>query len=179
MKKLFMTLAAAVIAVSASAQVYVGGNAGIASTKIAGQDSKTTYKVLPEIGYKINGDWAVGTVVGWGKGNPVTIEDADAAVGTFEVAPYVRYTALHSKVVDLFVDGGFSYKHYNGTGNEWTMGLKPGVAFNVNKSVSVVAHVGFVGYKTYKPSYDHAKSSNAWGVDLDGNNLTLGVLVNL
>ncbi len=174
-----MTLAAAVIAVSASAQVYVGGNAGIASTKIAGQDSKTTYKVLPEIGYKINGDWAVGTVVGWGKGNPVTIEDADAAVGTFEVAPYVRYTALHSKVVDLFVDGGFSYKHYNGTGNEWTVGLKPGVAFNVNKSVSVVAHVGFVGYKTYKPSYDHAKSSNAWGVDLDGNNLTLGVLVNL
>ncbi len=174
-----MTLAAAVIAVSASAQVYVGGNAGIASTKIAGQDSKTTYKVLPEIGYKINGDWAVGTVVGWGKGNPVTIEDADAAVGTFEVAPYVRYTALHSKVVDLFVDGGFSYKHYNGTGNEWTVGLKPGVAFNVNKSVSVVAHVGFVGYKIYKPSYDHAKSSNAWGVDLDGNNLTLGVLVNL
>ena len=52
MKKLFMTLVAAVIAVSASAQVYIGGNAGIASTKIGDQDSKTTYKVLPEIGYK-------------------------------------------------------------------------------------------------------------------------------
>ncbi len=178
MKKLFMTLAAAVIAVSASAQVYLGGNAGIASTKIAGQDSKTTYKVLPEIGYKFNQDWAIGTVVGWGKGTPVTIEDADHATGTFEVAPYVRYTALHTKMVDLFVDGGFSYKHYNDTGNEWTVGLKPGVALNFNKNVSLVAHVGFVGYKTYKPSYEHAKSSNAWGVDLDGNNLTLGLLWN-
>lgn len=178
MKKLFMTLAAAVIAVSASAQVYLGGNFGIASTKIAGQDSKTTYKVLPEIGYKLNQDWAIGTVVGWGKGTPVEIEDADHAIGTFEVAPYVRYTALHTKMVDLFVDGGFSYKHYNSTGNEWTVGLKPGVALNFNKNVSLVAHVGFVGYKTYKPSYDHAKSSNAWGVDVDGNNLTLGLLWN-
>ncbi len=178
MKKLFMTLAAAVIAVSASAQVYLGGNVGIASTKIAGQDSKTTYKVLPEIGYKFNQDWAIGTVIGWGKGTPVTIEDADQAVGTFEVAPYVRYTALHTKVVDLFIDGGASYKHYNGTGNEWSVGLKPGVAFNVNKNVSIVAHAGFVGYKSYKPSYDNAKSSNAWGIDLDGNNLSLGLYWN-
>lgn len=178
MKKLFMTLAAAVIAVSASAQVYLGGNVGIASTKIAGHDAQTTYKVLPEIGYKINKDWAIGTVVGWGKGTPVEIEDAEHAIGTFEVAPYVRYTALHTKMVDLFVDGGFSYKHYNGTGNEWTVGLKPGIALNFNKNVSLVAHAGFVGYKYYKPSYDHAKSSNAWGVDFDTNNLTLGLLWN-
>ena len=108
-----MTLVAAVIAVSASAQVYIGGNAGIASTKIGDQDSKTTYKVLPEIGYKINQDWAIGTVIGWGKGDPVTIEDADKCVGTFEVAPYVRYTAVRTKMVDFFIDGGFSYKHYN------------------------------------------------------------------
>lgn len=31
MKKIFMTLAVALLAVSASAQVYVGGNVGIAS----------------------------------------------------------------------------------------------------------------------------------------------------
>ena len=178
MKKLFMTLVAAVIAVSASAQVYIGGNAGIASTKIGDQDSKTTYKVLPEIGYKINQDWAIGTVIGWGKGDPVTIEDADKCVGTFEVAPYVRYTAVRTKMVDFFIDGGFSYKHYNDLANEWTVGLKPGVALNLNKTVSIVAHAGFVGYKTINATYDGAKSSNAWGVDLDGNNLSLGVLLN-
>ena len=170
-----MTLVAAVIAVSASAQVYIGGNAGIASTKIGDQDSKTTYKVLPEIGYKINQDWAIGTVIGWGKGDPVTIEDADKCVGTFEV---VRYTAVRTKMVDFFIDGGFSYKHYNDLANEWTVGLKPGVALNLNKTVSIVAHAGFVGYKTIKGTHDGAKSSNAWGVDLDGNNLSLGVLLN-
>lgn len=168
-----------VVAVSASAQVYVGGNFGIASTKIANQDAKTTYKFLPEIGYKFNEDWAIGTVIGWGKGTPVTIEDADKSVGTFEVAPYIRYTAVHTKLVDVFVDGGAGYRHYNGTANEWNVGLKPGIAVNLNKNVSLVAHVGFVGYKNVKGTSEHAKSSNAWGIDLDGNNLTLGVYLNL
>ncbi len=173
-----MTLVAAVIAVSASAQVYIGGNAGIASTKIGDQDSKTTYKVLPEIGYKINQDWAIGTVIGWGKGTPVSIEDADDCLRTFEVAPYIRYTAVRTKMVDFFVDGGFMYKHYNGHANEWNVGLRPGVALNFNKTVSLVAHAGFVGYKSYKRTYEGAKNNTAWGVDLDGNNISLGVLLN-
>ena len=100
MKKLFMTLVAAVIAVSASAQVYIGGNAGIASTKIGDQDSKTTYKVLPEIGYKINQDWAIGTVIGWGKGDPVTIEDADKCVGCEACVGACPAVALEMKSVD-------------------------------------------------------------------------------
>lgn len=177
MKKILMTLAAAVVAVSASAQVYLGGNFGIASTKIAGGDDKTTYKLLPEIGYSLNEDWAIGTVVGWGKGNPVEIEDGDRAVGTFEVNPYARYTFFHSNMINAFVDGGFGYKHYNGVGNEWSVGLKPGVAVNVNK-FSFVAHVGFVGWKQQKASYDGAKANSAWGVDFNGNNVTFGLYYN-
>jgi hypothetical protein len=175
MKKIFMTLAAAIVAVSASAQVYLGGNFGIASTKIADGDNNTTYKLLPEIGYKLDDNLAIGTVVGWSKGTPVNIEGKQR--GTFEVNPYVRYTFFHSNVINVFVDGGVGYKHYNGQGNQWSLGLKPGVALNVNK-FSFVAHVGFAGWKQYKPSKDGAKSSNAWGVDLDGNNVTFGVYYN-
>ena len=54
MKKILMTMVAAVIAVSASAQVYVGGNFGVASSKVKGGESVTTYAVLPEIGYNLN-----------------------------------------------------------------------------------------------------------------------------
>ena len=42
------------VAVAASAQVYVGGNVGIASTDNGDDDDVTTYKFLPEIGYNIN-----------------------------------------------------------------------------------------------------------------------------
>lgn len=68
MKKILMSLAVAFVALAANAQVYVGGNVGIASSKEGNADAVTTYKVLPEIGYNINENWAIGTTVGFGKG---------------------------------------------------------------------------------------------------------------
>ncbi|MDO4979887.1 MAG: outer membrane beta-barrel protein [Prevotellaceae bacterium] len=179
MKKIVMTFVAAVMAVSASAQVYVGGNVGIASYDpgYEGSKSETVYSVLPEIGYSFDSDWAAGVAFGWSKGalrqNDLTFDDG--MTHTFEVNPYVRYTAIKGKVVNFFIDGAFGYKHYNDMGNSWSLGLKPGVAVNVDK-FSFVAHVGFVGYENFKPKGGDAAS--VWGVDFDGNNISLGVYYN-
>ena len=180
-----MTLAVAFIAVAANAQVYVGGNVGIASSKIGDADAVTTYKVLPEIGYNINQNWAIGTTAGWGKGNPVKIEDEPQKnQNYFTVEPYVRYTFVRSKYINAFVDGGFGYTHVNhahgaaASVNAWSVGVKPGISVNLSPKVSFVAHVGFAGWKSAKADVDGAKSSDAWGVDLDGNNVTFGVYYN-
>ena len=95
--------------------------------------------------------------------------------GTFEINPYARYTFLHSKLINVFCDGGFGYKHYNGQGDRWSIGLKPGVELKLDK-FSLIAHVGFLGWQQTK--YDHGGKTNAWGLDLDGNNITLGVYYN-
>ena len=63
-----MTLAAAVAAVSLNAQVYVGGNVGIANID-NGNDDETVYSLLPEVGYNLNSDIALGMQFGWSKGN--------------------------------------------------------------------------------------------------------------
>ena len=183
MKKVLMTLAVAFVAVAANAQVYVGGNVGIASSKSGNGDNVTTYKVLPEVGYNINKDWAVGTTLGWGKGTPVNIEGESR--NYFTVQPYARYTFVHSKYVNVFVDGGFGYTHYNhahhvlGTPsvNEWSVGLKPGVAVNLNQKLSFVAHVGFAGWKSVKQK-GSSVDAHTWGASLDGNNITFGVYYN-
>lgn len=182
MKKFFMTVVAAVaVAMSANAQVYVGGTAGINSVKVAGGDSELTFKVLPEVGYSLDDEWGIGASLGWSKGNGLAdlggqyIHEGNLTT-TFEVNPYVRYTAVKGKYVNVFVDGGFGYKHYNGQGNAWNVGLKPGVAVNLDK-FSFAAHVGFVGWKTYKAK-GADKSSNAAGVDLDGNNISFSVYYN-
>lgn len=188
MKKILMTLVAGLMAASASAQVYVGGSAGIGSSKIAGGDSETNYEIVPEVGYNINRDWAVGTTIGFGKGKPVNIEDVNELNSYFTVSPYVRYTFVHTKYVNVFADGAFGYTHFNksdnakhaghdDSGNQWSIGIKPGIAVNLNRKVSFVAHVGFLGYKNYK-GHGWSESSNAWGVDLDGNNVQFGVYYN-
>ncbi len=64
-----MTLATLLVAVCANAQVFIGGTAGIASTGGEHLSDETTFKILPEIGYNINRNWAVGTVVGYEKGS--------------------------------------------------------------------------------------------------------------
>ena len=177
-----MTLAVAFIAVAANAQVYVGGNVGIGSSKSGDADAVTTYKVLPEIGYNINQNWAIGTTAGWGKGNPVNIEDETQ--NYFTVEPYVRYTFVRSKYINAFVDGGFGYTHFNhahstaASKNTWSVGVKPGISVNLSPKVSFIAHVGFAGWKSTKDDSDGAKSKDAWGVDLDGNNVTFGVYYN-
>ena len=176
MKKIYMTLVAAMIAVCASAQVYVGGNVGISSIDADGaDDNETYYKFLPEVGYHFNEDWAAGVMFGWARSN-VAVGNYIYATRTFEINPYARYTFFHSKVVNLFCDGGFGYRHYNGAANQWSIGLKPGIEVKINK-FSLVAHVGFIGWEQVKGIDDGSKTSE-WGLNLDGNNISFGVYYN-
>lgn len=104
MKKIMLSLMIALVSVCASAQVYIGGTAGISSNKIGDSDSKTAYKLIPEIGYQFNNKWDAGIEVGIQKGDVCKIARVGDAT-TFTIAPYVRYTAVESKVVDLFFEG--------------------------------------------------------------------------
>lgn len=178
MKKIYMTIVAMFIAVAASAQVYVGGNVGIASTDDGGDDDVTTYKFLPEIGYNINNEWAIGASFGWAKG-ALTLEEASSSARTFEVNPYVRYTFVKGKLVDVFCDGGFGYKHYDADkaeADKWSVGFKPGVALKLDK-FSLVAHVGFIGWEQLKAKHTDDKVTT-WGVSFNSTNLSLGLLYN-
>lgn len=168
------------MAVCASAQVYVGGNVGIASVDNGGGDDETVYSFKPEIGYKFSDDWAVGVEFGWSKGGLCNYQgqlglEEGILTKTFEINPYARYTFLHGKLVNVFCDGAIGYKHYNGQGDQYSIGLKPGIELKLDK-FSLIAHVGFIGWEQYKPK--HGDKSDSWGLDFDGNNISLGVLYN-
>ncbi len=175
MKKILLSFAVACVSLAASAQGYVGGSFGIASSKILNNDDVTTYQFLPEVGVNLNENWAIGTVVGWGKDTPVNAESD--AVNYFKLEPYARYTFVRSKYVNAFIDGGFGYQHYRGGVNAWSVGLKPGLAVNLSPKVSFVTHVGFAGWKSVKAKGDD-KDSHVFGANLDGNNITFGVYYN-
>ena len=93
MKKIMLSLAMALVSVCASAQVYIGGTAGISSNKIGDGDSKTAYTLMPEIGYEFNNKWEAGLEIGIKKGDVCELREVREAT-TFIVAPYVRYTAV-------------------------------------------------------------------------------------
>ena len=183
MKKTLMTLAILFVAVCANAQVFVGGTAGVASTGGEGVSDETTFKILPEIGYNINSNWAVGAVLGYEKGSFSMLNPNSPATGdvkAFEIAPYARYTFLHTKVVNLFVDGGIGFASGTSAHKDFTafhIGLQPGLTVNLNSHISLVSKVGFLGYEAVNPEGDH-NNTHAFGLGLNGNNIQFGVYYN-
>ena len=180
MKKILMTIAAAFVAVSMNAQIYVGGSVGMASVKNGNADAETLFKLIPEVGYNLNDEFAVGVAFGYQKGTANMIGEGfnNGKQEIFQINPYVRYTFIKSNLVNVFVDGGVDFSSHKDAGTGLNFGLKPGVAVNLSENLSFVTHFGFVGYKSYNPKADGLDTSNKVGVDLNGNNLTFGLYFN-
>ena len=175
MKKIFMTLAAVCVAATMNAQGYIGGGIGLQSSSHDG-NTTTAIKLMPEIGYNLNDSWALGIALGYSE-----VKNDDDKDKIFTVNPYARYTFAKFDKVNLFVDGGLDYTHSDYAGakaNAFSVGLKPGVAVNLNDKLSFVAHAGFLGWTTSKPDVDGAKSTNTFGFDLDGSDLSFGFYYN-
>lgn len=180
MKKILMTLVIALSAITANAQWYLGGSVGVASVKNGNADAETVYKFVPEFGYTINDDWAVGVAVGYQKGACSLVNGSfgqNTDTELLQINPYARYTVVKSKYVNVFIDGGVALGSYKDWGTEFQLGLKPGVALNLNEKLSFVTHFGFVGFDSFSPKGE-GDTSNMIGVDLDGNNLTFGLYYN-
>jgi hypothetical protein len=169
MKKIVLMMVVMLATISASAQVYVGGGLGFTGTKVEGVKS-TNIKILPEIGYELDENWSIGTVIGW-QYNKVE----DYKVNTFQIAPYARYNFLHSEKVNLFVDGGFGVASSKVKGcdalNLWQVGFKPGVSVRLSEHFLFVAKYGFLGYKEANEGGYKAKE---YGFDFDTDELSFG-----
>ena len=164
MKKIMLSLAMALVSVCASAQIYIGGTAGISSNKIGDGDSKTAYTLMPEIGYEFNNKWEAGLEIGIKKGDVCELKAVPEAT-TFIVAPYVRYTAVETKLVNLFVEGTIGYG---------SVSIKPGLAVKLSDHVNFITKVGFLGYRGYSP--DHGDNWSTFGLNVDASNISFGAI---
>ena len=179
MKKILMTVVAAFAAVSMNAQVYLGGSVAFeawSSQKNAGDQSETVFKIMPEIGYNLNDEWAIGTVIGYQSNKFSGVNGISESA--FTINPYARYTFAKLGKVNFFVDGGLDFT--SASKADWTeiaVGFKPGLAVNLTDNLSFVSHIGFIGWDQLNPDGDDNNISK-FGLNLDGTNLTFGLYYN-
>lgn len=187
-KKLFAFAVIAAATLCASAEnFYVGGQLGFwheSDNKDLG--TTNTLTILPEIGYNLTDNWAVGTTVGY-QYNHICGYGISSHI--FEFNPYVRYTYFKSSnnLVNLFLDGGAGigagWTHYSGaddssTACTWNIGIRPGIAINLTEKFSVVAHVGLLGYEGANNAAKEGGYNSKGGLLLNNNNLSLGFYFN-
>ena len=176
MKKIVLTMMAAMVAVVMDAQVYIGGNVAFeawSSQKLAGDKSETVFKIMPEIGYNLNDEWAIGTVIGYQNDKFTGVNGISESA--FTIAPYARYTFAKLGKVNLFVDGGLDFT--SASKADWTeiaVGFKPGLAVNLTDNLSFVSHIGFIGYDLVNPDGDDNNISK-FGLSLDGTDISFGL----
>lgn len=178
MKKIILAAVMAVVACVANAQLYVGGELGV--WRNDGTET-TTAKILPEIGYNLNNQWAVGATLGWEHAHTHGINN-----NMFEFLPYARYTFFRSGIVGIFCDGtvGFGAGKTSWDGGHsdtawiWRIGFRPGVSLKCSDRFSVVAHIGMLGFFGANDAAKAAGHADEWGLNFSGNNLSLSFYYN-
>ncbi len=160
MKKILTAIVLMVCAISVKAQVYVGGSAGLWYD----HDAKTTsFSLLPEVGYKFNEKWNLGTEIGIDlKGN------SGSTSTTFIFTPYSRYTFAKAGKVNFFCDGTLELAVSKGN-TGFGIGLKPGLSVEITDKLDFIGHVGFLGFRS-----DYL-GHNGFGFALSGSDLNIGL----
>lgn len=193
MKKIMFAAALMVASLSASAQVYIGGGVALHSTtpetvKDKDVDDITTFKLLPELGYKIDDNLSIGAAFGYSYKKQGDVKNTG-----FSIEPYIRYTFAKWNNVGFFGEGGFGYEHTNNSTekevgkvtvktedkvNTWYIGVRPGISVDLSKNFTLVSKIGWLGYKSWKHDNDDAKAGSDFGLDLDASNIQFSLLYN-
>ncbi len=172
----------AVMSLTASAQVYVGGSVGLWRDYNA---NETSFNLIPEAGYNLSDKWAIGLKLGY-----VHEYDQGVKANGFGVKPYARWSYAKLGPVRFFLDMGFGFNTYktkvdvgNATVksdpfNAWEIGVSPGLAVSLTEKLDFVAHVGFLGFRDSDDGSRAAFGSDGFGFNVDGNNLTFGLYYN-
>lgn len=182
MKKLVLLAMLVIASVSANAQFYVGGTVGFNREF---DENHTDFAILPEIGYNLTDEWAIGAQLGYNH-----TYDNGMSTNLGVVNPYARLTFFRSSnnLVSLFIDGGvdlafgsakLSGQDSSDTAFVWGVGVKPGISLNPTEHFSIEAHIGGLGYYD---GNDRAKETGAvtpkFGVNFSTMNLNLGFMYN-
>ncbi|MDR2292131.1 MAG: hypothetical protein LBE11_01485 [Prevotellaceae bacterium] len=178
MKKIILSaIFVMAIIFGANAQDYkwfIGGKASFWTGKDGGT-KKTIFSVAPEIGYRFSDNFALATNFEYRhlteKNNGNTAKLKEIVVG-----PYLRYTFLKSGIVNVFVDGCATFGLSGLKGFE--TGLRPGIAIDLTKRLSVVANLGFVGYNNGK-GVGRSSFGKGFGIDLSGYQSSIGFYLSM
>lgn len=176
MKKIFALAATAMMALAVNAQVYLGAGVGFNYNKV--EDAKTTvFSVIPEIGYNINENVAVGAEFGL---MSTKVGDADAQ-SQYKFDVYGRYNFAEAGAVKFFGEVAVGYqwaKVGDFKPGFTTVAVRPGVSVDLGKGANLVGRFNLFEYG--KGNEDAGKvSSTSFGILNGTSSLSVGVVFNL
>ena len=141
-----------------------------------GDHTTLTLGLAPEFGYFISDRFAVGLGVGF---NYISEkEEGHDSEGTtvWGVNPYARYYPVKVDRFGLYLQLGLNYLSMKWEGSDakdmYSVGLTPGISYNVSERVAIHAVFGFLGYA-------HFGKNDFFGFNIDGSSIMFGLTFGL
>jgi len=178
MKKILVVVCLFVTGLTANAQFYIGGSAGIdikSTSYEDGRDASNYFKmeVYPELGYFVNERLSVGGEVGFGI---VSKSSLDKTAINLQFNPYVRYAIFQIGKFDVLMKGSINPK-FNKDYAYFGIHIDPILAYNLNDRFVLQANLKFLTFRTYYESDKKVNSTVCFKIGADANNLaSLGSL---
>lgn len=154
-----------------SSNIYVGGGIVFESTS-----DETAIAVVPEIGYQKSEKWGIGARFGFGSQG-----SGDSKYTIISFKPYVRQNIMSFGKIDLIFDYQLLYQNEgvkDNKTNTFGLGVSPGLSVKLNNSLSVVTHLGVIGYTSSKLDVEGSEAVNKFSVKAGTENLGLSIYYN-
>lgn len=154
-----------------TSNIYVGGGISFESTS-----DETAIAIIPEVGFKLSDKWGLGVRLGFGSEG-----SGDSKNTIFSIKPYVRQNLISLGQVGVILDYQLLYQNEgmkDNKTNTFGLGVSPGLALNLNSKLSIVTHIGFVGYTSSKLDVEGAEAVNKFSIGATSENLGLSIYYN-
>ncbi len=137
----FLVFSLVMSAFSQEGNMWIGGTLNISSQSV-GDVSRSTTTIMPEFGYHLNSNWAIGGRLGFSN------EKEDFAAGTEKtnttsIVPFARYTFGNIGDFQVFGQGELPLNFYGGefpdgssksSSNSIALRVRPGISYAINDS---------------------------------------------
>lgn len=167
--------------------IFASGSVGYGSEK-TGDNKNNTFNFSPKAGYFVTNNIAVGVKLGFTSGKdteqvgPASIE---TKTNTFEAGAFGRYYFTPASQFSFFgeLSAGFNSSKTEIDGvpgesksNGFNVGVAPGISYFVSKNIALEATFGLLGYKTNKPDFDGAESTDTFNIGANFSDIRFGIV---
>lgn len=145
--------------------IFLGGQIGI--THMNSEKESTDYHIVPRFGGFVSNNVVLGIDAGYIK------ESFDKLI---VIGPFIRYIYKPFEVAGFYNDFLFTYQFGQGEINEYkhdinqfSVGLAPGVLFQVTRKLHFEASIGNLMYYSRKVKYDDDNQPESSSIDFNLN----------
>lgn len=151
------------IALSSRAQIYVGGNIGLAASSSG--DARIGVVIAPEIGYSISPYLTVGGFLSY-----------RSLQNSFGITPYLRGNLCNIQdAFRVFLSVQAPCRFTSGY-QSYGVFIRPGASVRVSQGVWLTAHIGAFGY-SYTVS--GGVRYGEWSAEVNANTINIGFCFNI